>query len=166
VGVNVTLTAQNGTIGLDSNFLEIQSSVDRFGVLNAQAPGVIRVSQTTATCTSTPSPPAVERHVREHLADELPGLDHRRLTWNRRYQRERDRRPDRPARPVRQHRRRERHERPQAGLRQRSGCTSHDTLLYQGANYQNATDAQRAVTATCDVAAQADGIFLTEVAGL
>src|SRR5260370_30995694 len=40
------MTAQNGSIGQDSNFLEIQSSVDRFGVLNAQAPGVIRITQT------------------------------------------------------------------------------------------------------------------------
>ena len=45
-------------------------------------------------------------------------------------------------------------------------CTSSYTFLYQGANYQNATAAQRAVTATCHLAAQATGsVYITETPG-
>jgi Ca2+-binding RTX toxin-like protein len=46
VGVDITMFANNGTIGSDTNFLEIDSSVDRFGVLAAHATGVIRVTET------------------------------------------------------------------------------------------------------------------------
>ena len=52
IGVNVTMTAQTaggGTIGADTNFLEIDSSYDRFGVLTAQAPGVIRITETSGS---------------------------------------------------------------------------------------------------------------------
>jgi len=47
------------------------------------------------------------------------------------------------------------------------GCTSSYTFAYQGANYQNATASQRAVTATCHLAAQADGsVYITETPGV
>src|ERR1019366_8302240 len=46
VGVSINLTANHGSIGQDANFLAVRSSIDRFGVLNASAPGVIRVTQT------------------------------------------------------------------------------------------------------------------------
>ena len=50
----------------------------------------------------------------------------------------------------------------------RSGtpCRRSFTLAYQDANYQNATTGERAVTATCDLAAQADNsVFITETPG-
>src|SRR4029077_1073076 len=47
IGVIINLTATHGSIGQDVNFLEIRSSIDRFGVLNASAPGVIRITETT-----------------------------------------------------------------------------------------------------------------------
>ena len=46
IGVNITLTANGGSIGQDNNFLEIDSSVDRFGVLTASATGVVRITET------------------------------------------------------------------------------------------------------------------------
>ncbi|MDA8440737.1 MAG: hypothetical protein M0Z51_18020, partial [Propionibacterium sp.] len=48
VGVNITMTAGTigaGSIGTDTNFVEIDSSYDRFGVLNATAAGVIRITE-------------------------------------------------------------------------------------------------------------------------
>ena len=54
VGVDITMTAGTGgpgTIGTDTNFVEIDSSYARYGVLNADAAGVIRI-------TETPSAPA------------------------------------------------------------------------------------------------------------
>ena len=47
-----------------------------------------------------------------------------------------------------------------------SGCTTSFTPAYQDANYQNASNVERTVTATCDFAAQADNnIYVTETQG-
>ncbi|HEY5224284.1 MAG TPA: hypothetical protein VIJ18_14705 [Microbacteriaceae bacterium] len=170
LGVNITLTAQNGTIGQNSNFLEIQSSIDRFGVLNAHAPGVIRVSQTTGdlhvdtvtTCFNSSATSCADISLTNFHGSITDGhnagaggtsanIIGNTIDLLARFGSLGD---------------------PGGGndlkldSAKGSGCFSTYTLLYQGANYQNATDAQRAVTATCDVAAQADGsIFLTQVEG-
>ncbi len=52
VGVNITMSAGMigaGSIGTDTNFVEIDSSYDKFGVLNATAAGVIRITEMPST---------------------------------------------------------------------------------------------------------------------
>ena len=181
IGVNVTMTAQNGSIGLDSNFLEIQSSVDRFGVLNAQAPGVIRITQTgrvvvesgglpnlnvdtVTTCYGSSATSCNDVSLATNAGSILDGhnlgaggttpnvignnVDLQALGGS-------------------------------IGAFSASGiqdlkvyssigpsCTRQVSLAYQDANYQNATDAERAVTAMCHLAAQADNsVYITETPG-
>src|SRR4029077_9433163 len=181
IGVNITLTAQNGSIGEDSNFLEIQSSVDRFGVLNAQAPGVIRITQTgrvvvetgglpdlnvdtVTTCYGSSSTSCNDVSLATDAGSILDGhnLGAGGLTPN-----VFGNNVDLQALGG------------SVGKFSASGiqdfkvyssigpsCTRHVTLAYQDANYQNATDAERAVTAVCHLAAQADNsIYLTETPG-
>ena len=181
IGVNITMTAQNGSIGQDSNFLEIQSSVDRFGVLNAQAPGVIRITQTgqvvvetgglpdlnvdtVTTCYGSSSTSCNDVSLATDAGSILDGhnlgaggttpnvfgnnVDLQALGGS-------------------------------VGKFSASGiqdfkvyssvgpsCTRHVTLAYQDANYQNASAADRAVTAVCHLAAQADNsLYITETPG-
>ncbi|UZJ27066.1 hypothetical protein RHODO2019_19090 (plasmid) [Rhodococcus antarcticus] len=171
VGVTITMTAGTsgaGTIGSNTNFLEINSSVDRFGVLNAQAPGVIRVTETSgdlhvdtvSTCYGTSVTTCANISVTADTGSILDGhnagaggtaaniigntVDLQALGGSV----------------------------GSSGVDLKlnsangSACSNAYTFLYQGPNYADATAAQRAVTARCDIAAQADGsVYLTETNG-
>jgi hypothetical protein len=173
IGVSVNLTALSGSIGQDINFLEIQSSVDRFGVLNATAPGVIRITQTTGdlhvdtvtTCFNnggacndvslTNSNGSITDGHLDGAGDTIPNVIGNTidlLATNGSIGI-----PTALATNIQD-------------LKVYSSvgpsCTRHVTLAYQDANYQNATGTERAVTAVCHLAAQADNsVFITETPG-
>jgi len=185
VGVNVTLTADDGSIGQNSNFLEIISSIDHFGVLNASAPGVIRIAQTPDNTLGTPISTAIDptnAAIDLNIDTVTTCVGSSATTCN-------DVSLVNDNGSIT-----DGHNAGAGGTTANvigdtvdlqalngsignpnggndlkldsakgSGCQSYYTLLYQGANYQNTGDGNRSVTATCDVAAQADGsIFITQ----
>ncbi len=168
-GVSINLTANNGSIGQDGNFLEIRSSVDRFGVLNANAaPGVIRIDETTGdlhvdtvttcfgttTCNNvslTNDNGSITDGHKDGSGDNIPNVIGNTIDLEALNGSIGDPAGGNDLKVY-----------SSAG----SVCTRHFTLAYQDANYQNATAAERAVTATCDLAAQADNsVFITETPG-
>ena len=171
LGVNITLTAETGSIGEDSNFVEIVSSIDRFGVLVAHAPGVIRITQTTgdlhvdevSTCYGSSATKCANISLTTDKGSITDGhngglggttpnvtgntLDLQALGGSIGAANGTNDLKIFAA----------------AG----SECTAAYSYQYQGANYQNATGEQRAVTDTCDFAAQADyTIYVTQTQGL
>ncbi len=196
VGVTVTLTAEHGSIGTDSNFLQVLTSVDRFGVLNAQAPGVIRIAQTSGDTVTLwdPVTQTFSRVVNDSPQDLHVGTvttcfgssattcaDVSLTNYDGAIT--------------------DGHNNGLGGTAPNvigdtinllalagtlagnigdpsglndlkvnssngSGCTTSFTPAYQDANYQNASNVERTVTATCDFAAQADNnIYVTETQG-
>ena len=151
--------------------MEIVSSIDRFGVLVAHAPGVIRITQTTGdlhvdevstcygssatTCANislTTDKGSITDGHNEGLGGTTPNVTGNTLDLQAlggsigAANGSNDLKIFAAAGSV---------------------CTAAYTYLYQGANYQNATGEQRAVTDTCDFAAQADfTIYVTQTQGL
>ncbi len=67
IGVNLVLTAGTagpGSIGSNTNFLEVDSGYDRFGLVTARARGVIRITEVRSTA---PPPPAAPHGVASPL---------------------------------------------------------------------------------------------------